>query len=103
MHQKPYIDSVEPLQVSGGSDRVLNPKEQSMFRALCGQLNWISSHTRPDVAFDVCYLSTKLNSAMVSDVSRANKVLKKLKQDDVVLNYSALQPPLHLEIFCDAS
>lgn len=103
MHQKPYIDGVELLHIPGNSEKILDPKEQSLFRALCGQLNWISSHTRPDVAFDICYLSTKLNSATVSDVNRANKVLKKLKQDDVLLYYPPLQPPLHLEIYCDAS
>ena len=103
MHQKPYLDSIELLHINGNNERILNPKKQSLFRGLCGQLNWISSHTRPDVAFDVCYLSTKLNSATVSDVNRANKVLKKLKQDDVLLYYPPLKPPFHLEIFCDAS
>ena len=103
MHQSPYIESVDAIVVSGPKEKLLDPEEQSMYRAICGQLNWIASHSRPDISFDVCYLSTKLNSATVGDAQKANKTLKKIKHECVELTYRELKAPLHLEIYCDAS
>ena len=77
--------------------------EQSAYRAICGQLNWICSQSRPDVSFDICQLCTKLSSATIKDVKRASKVLKKVKQDNVFIIFRKLDPPIKLLAFCDAS
>ena len=52
--------------------QVLNEDEQALFRKVCGQLNWISTQSRPNIAFDVCQLSTRLNTATVQDILQAN-------------------------------
>ena len=103
--QQNYINGIEEQQIENKRDRErkLNKGEQSLFRAMCGQLNWIASQSRPDIAYDVCQLSTRLNSATVDDFLRANKVIRKVKQRNVVLMYQQLEQPIKLLGFCDAS
>jgi hypothetical protein len=102
--QTDYIKDViqAELKSSKDKDRLLSGEEQYHFRAICGQLNWIASQSRPDIAFDVCQLSTKLNSATIRDLIHANKVLKKVK-NPAVLKFGKLHPPIHLLAYCDAS
>ena len=75
------------------------------YRALVGQLNWLSTQTRPDVSFDVCELSTVLNAATVDDVLRVNKVVKKVKQRRVTLQFQPLDcaDGFTIECYSDAS
>ena len=103
--QDSYIDSSEEIKIENKTDksRILNAGEQSLFRTICGQLNWISTQSRPDISFDVCQLSTKLNSATVQDVLTANKVLRKVKQTRLALKYGKIVQPLKLVAYCDAS
>ena len=106
-----YVDQESYIRVTEAVDqidmkdkeRTLNENEQYLYRAICGQLNWIATQSRPDISYDVCVLSTKLNSAKVSDMLYANKVLKKVKAEDIKLMFPKLQFPLKLLVFCDAS
>ena len=59
-------------------------------RALAGQLNWIGTHTRPDVAYDICVVNTSIKDATQWDIMRANKVVKKMQLDDLSLRYTPL-------------
>ena len=103
--QDSYIDSMEEVEIQQKTDksRVLSEDEQALFRKICGQLNWISTQSRPDIAFDVCQLSTRLNTATVQDILQANKVLRKVKQNRFSLKYVALKQPWKLVVYCDAS
>ena len=76
---------------------LLNPDEQHSYRAICGQLNWLATQSRPDIAYDVCKLSTKLNEARMLDVLEANKTLKKIKANVVDLKFKKLKPPLKID------
>ena len=62
-------------------------------RVLIGQLNWVSSQSRPDISYEVCRLSTVLNKATVDGFLHANKVVQKLKQRQVSLKYGCLKKP----------
>ena len=44
-----------------------------------GQLNWIATQTRPDIAFDVCALSSACNRAPVGDVRLLNKMISRVR------------------------
>ena len=44
-------------------------------RTLLGQLGWITGQTRPDLAFEVCLLSSILNCSNVDDILKINKLL----------------------------
>ena len=102
--QEEYIKDVNPadLELNNDKNRTLTDGEQRNYRAICGQLNWIASQSRPDLAFDVCQLSTKLNKATVRELIHANKVLRKAKEK-VVLKFMRLKAPVHLLTYCDAS
>ena len=45
------------------------------FRRLIGQLGWPANQTRPNLAFDLCDLSSRVKNVTVKDLFRANKVL----------------------------
>ena len=109
LHQNDYVDSLEEIDLTQAraSRRLdhLGKRELQDYRALVGQLNWLGTQTRPDVAFDVCELSTVLNVATVDDVLRANKVVKKVKQRRVTLQFRSLDctDGYTLECYSDAS
>ena len=100
-----YISSIEEVRLAHGRKitDILTTNEQYQFRAVCGQLNWVSTQSRPDICYDVCQLSTKLNEATVDDLLTANKVIKKLKISDISLKYPVLLFPVRLVAYCDAS
>ena len=54
--QTQYISSISPSPITmarqSNKDSCLSVKEISDFRSLVGQLNWVATQTRPDVAFD---------------------------------------------------
>ncbi|KAK6191184.1 hypothetical protein SNE40_002922 [Patella caerulea] len=84
----------------------LTQGEQTSFRKLIGQLNWAVQGSRPDMAFELISLSTKLQCATVSDLIRAIKQINRLKDIDSVLNFPKLQcdkSELKLVLYTDAS
>ena len=80
-------------------------EEQASLRHAVGQLNWATSQTRIDLAFETCCLSTKLNSAEVEDLVDANKALKKLKNERFITAFPNLGnlTDLRLVVFANAS
>jgi transposase InsO family protein len=108
LSQTDYINSLEPVKInqpSRGRNDDLTDDERRQYRALIGQLNWVSTQTRPDIAFDVCELSSVFDTARVDDLLRANKVVKKIKAQSVVIKYPKLEGTNQLTIECysDAS
>ena len=105
--QQSYIESVDEVDLRTHKDekeRDLNPEEQSAYHAICGQLNWICcTQSRPDISYDVCQLSAKLNDAKVNDVLLANKVVKKVKRENICLKFKRLTGPMRLIAYSDAS
>ena len=67
LNQKSYIDGIEEavIQDKSNGSRILDSSEQSEYRALIGQLNWVSSQSRPDISYKVSRMSTVLNKATI--------------------------------------
>ncbi|CAF4431943.1 unnamed protein product, partial [Rotaria magnacalcarata] len=70
-----------------------------------GQMNWVTGQTRPDMAYEVCALSTIIGSATVGDIVHANKILNTLKTVKVSLQFPDLGEFQHWKMVCfsDAS
>ena len=89
----------------GEPQNLLNEDENRLIRKSQGQLSWLATQTRPDISFDAFQLSTVLNRATQKDGKAANKIIKKVKQEDVKLKFRKLGniKDLHIELFSDAS
>lgn len=107
--QKAYLDSIRPVNISckRSSQKAdnINKEEFESLRSLIGQLNWLSTNTRPDISYDVLELSSSMKDPTVDNVIKGNKVLKKLKMDECSVRFPCLGDPtkLKLVIFSDAS
>ena len=79
--------------------------EKKQYRGLVGQLQWIATHTRPDIAFDTCELSVSFSKATISDLVKLNKLVDRVKREPLSLFF----PRLHnlsegtLECYTDAA
>ena len=83
----------------------LSEQEKEGYRALIGQLSWMSTHTRPDIAYDTCELSIAYKQATVSDLVKLNKLLERVKKDRMRLYFPKLLPigSCKIECYTDAS
>ena len=90
IHQKDYAKEIEAIGIDNPSqkDRVLLPHKTQQLRRIAGQLNWVSTQTRPDMAYAASIVSGSVKDATVRDLIAANKFIKILKSRDVVLSFS---------------
>ena len=85
VNQHDYTDMISPLNFPKQSLKSIDPKtelnekEKLAYQKLLGQLQWVTSQTRPDIRFRVLECSTKANKPCMEDVVRINKAVKKLK------------------------
>ena len=87
--QADYIANIESIFVR---DKQVAVKRQScsaemqrQFRALIGALIWCVTQSRPDVAFNVSVISTRIQAPTVPDVLEENKVLAQIERKVVKL------------------
>lgn len=78
--------------------------EKEQLKSKVGQI-WVAKQTRPDVVFDACISASILNSTTVQSIHDANKVIRKLKTDQVTLKFQYLgdNNALNMTDFSDAS
>ena len=106
--QKDYIDAkVEVCDIDKGemtSKDFLDEEQTSKLRSVIGKLRWTTDQTRPDVAFENLVLSMNSHKPTFGDVTLANKVATRLKNQVVRLKYGKLEgDKWHLTVFADAS
>ena len=104
--QKDFVEKLTANNYPNDApDKLLRKDENRMIRKTQGQLSWLSTQTRPDISFDSFQLSTRLNRATQKDGKNANKIIKKVKQENVELKFERLGniEDLHIEFFADAS
>ena len=109
LDQKHYFLSVKEVEVHSTSSRhkhdALNDTEHAQFKSGVGQLNWVANQTRPDISFDVMYLSMKAKNAEVEDMILMNKVIRNLHSRDsfIVFPKRQISKGLKFYMFIDAS
>ena len=109
IQQQSYVDEMKPMEISTKrkQDRqaFLNKEEIRKFRGKVGQLNWISTQSRPDVTYDVLCLSTVTKHPQVQHILEVNKAIKKVKGRESGILYQRLGKfeDLSLEVYTDAA
>ena len=89
INQDHYISSLEVADTSEIShlkrDDILPDKQQSTFRSLASKLNMLAMSARPDLMYDTKVLTTKYGSATKRDIFKANKIVKRVKEEETIL------------------
>lgn len=93
------------INLGPNRDRSLTPEEVTSLKQLSGQLNWVSTQSRPDLAFENCSVANSIKNAVVRDVFMANKSIRQLKGQDVTLRFLRhfKLTSCRIVAFCDAS
>lgn len=109
MNQNEYIQEMRTIELSqkrrAKRESFLNEQEIKEYRGVVGQINWVSSQTRPDATFDMLSLSMQMKHPQVENAIEANKVVRKLKsaQSGVTFRKLGLIENLKIVVYCDAS
>jgi hypothetical protein len=110
LNQNNYLLDLEPgtMSITRASQKndKLNAKEQTSLRQLVGKLNWVVHGTRPDMAFEMIDLSTKLKSGVVNDLLRAMKVIRNLRKTESYIHFPGLNEDVNhwrFVLFTDAA
>ena len=105
--QRGFVESLKCQEFSQQNPNdILGESENRLIRQTVGQLSWLSTQTRPDLAFDSLNLSTKLSQACYEDAKESNKVLKKAKKNKISINFQKLGnkiEDIRIKVFADAS
>ena len=98
MHQKEYIEEIKVVEIDkpNQKDRKLLPHETQQLQRTAGQLNWVSTQTRPDMAHAASVVSSSIKYATVRDLGTCNELALSFPQINDVQNAS-------LVCFSDAS
>ena len=88
---------------TSGSAEILSGKDQTEFRAIAGALQWLSNGTRPDIAFDTLLLSCKMREATIHDLISSLKTIKRIKLQDIKMEFPDLGKSNKLVLYSDAS
>lgn len=103
-----YAKSLKPLHLPRSAienNQEFSSEELTCLKQFCGQINWLSTQARPDIAFETCYMSNGLKSGDRRMFSMANKIIRKIQNQDVGLNYRSDFDisSVYVVSFCDAS
>ena len=107
--QNKYVENLHPIKIDkvrqSQKDSKLTDEELENLRSKAGQLLWLARQSRPEILFDVCGLESKIKTATVQQILEANKIVKKVKSDNVSLRYRYLgsDESIKIVVFTDAS
>ena len=92
--QKKYLDKLQEIEISSSRSKEkqapITEDERDQLRSTHGKINWLATQTRPDLAYDVCNLTTSLKHGTVDLIHKTNKAVKKAKYNTVFLYYPKL-------------
>ena len=103
-----YAKAIQPILLMTNQlteKDVKIPQENiSAIWSLVDQLNWLCGIFRPDISFDTCKISTKVNNMKIWDVIELNNVEKYFKDQKNQILFQDFDPnPFQLVLYTDAS
>ena len=106
--QSIYTDELEESNINSVRKKnkalPVNDEERSTLRSAIGQLNWLSTQTRPDISFDVCEQSNSFKTATINTLMKTNKIIRKVKQNKTSLFFPKMNlNSLKVQCYTDAS
>ena len=106
--QNNYAKAIQPILLTTNqlTEKDLKIPQEGILavQSLVGQLNWLSGISRPDISFDTCNISTKVNNMKVQDVIELNKVVKCVKNEKNQILFPTLDPnTIKLVLYTDVS
>lgn len=78
------------------------PEELTDFRSVVGSLQWLSTQSRPDVAFEVNQLQKRVRDLRVYDLVRVNKCVNEVRKHRLSLKFYDLGET-EIVVYHDAS
>ena len=103
-----YGNSLKELSCTTTSlseTKTFTSEQVKCLKQFCGQLNWLASQGRPDIAFDSCHIANSLKTDNPKVFGYANKVVRKVHNQDVELKFPSDFDLNSCSVvsFCDAS
>ena len=104
MDQLAYIKDLETTPVrSGDRTETCSADETTLLRHNVGAVLWVAGATRPDCAWTACELSTQFKCATLGALRDSNKLIIKLKKDEIKVLYPRFSSVPSFLIWADAS
>ena len=105
---KQYGMSLQELSLPskvGPNSTEFTAEQVTVLKQFCGQINWLCTQGRPDISFDCCFIANSLKSGNHKVFAAANKLIRKVKNQDVALHFHCDLNVSTCAIvsFCDAS
>ncbi|KAK9523757.1 hypothetical protein VZT92_017657 [Zoarces viviparus] len=109
VQQSIYIKNLQPIPVDPNRatqrEAPLTDTETDMLKSKIGQILWVARQSRPDIMCDISILASSVKHATVQTLHSANKLVRKLKSEEVILRFQYLgrDSSLKLVVFSDSS
>ena len=106
LDQNDYVEKIDFVKVDEDDEsRRLCQREQKILRGKVGELLWVSLLTRPDLAFEVNWLSANIAQATVKSLKLINSVIRKAKSKKEIIKFTRLGnlSDLSVKVYTDAS
>ena len=106
VNQNNFARSLTKLAIPVGVDKhaPLSDSQRKNMRSKLGQLNWLANVSRPEISFDVCFLSSKQKESTLVDLQAVNKIISRVQSIDSSLTFPVLdEESLKITVYADAS
>ena len=110
LDQNHYLTNLKMIDEIQSSKKDYDPSKpvedgiRDKMRKTIGKLNWLTTMSRPDLAFQTCFLSTMVNSATERDIVKLNKLVKYAVSSPLKLVFPPMSlDNLQLHVYTDAA
>ena len=104
-NQNHYIENLKEIEIPVDTppEIALNSSFVDALRSKVGQLLWVANQSRPDISFDVSSIAVSLKDATFKDIINVNKIIRKVKNNQLSLQYFSLGRTAKIVAYTDAS